>query len=53
MFRIAQKKGYSKIALGHHRDDVIVTFMMNLLFHGEVATSVPKQTFFWREDGDN
>lgn len=46
LFRIAQKEGYSKIAFGHHRDDVIVTFMMNLLFHGEVATSVPKQTFF-------
>lgn len=46
LFRIAHKNGYNKIAFGHHRDDVIVTFMMNLLFHGEVATSVPVQKFF-------
>lgn len=46
LFRIAHKKGYNKIAFGHHRNDVIVTFMMNLLFHGEVATSVPVQQFF-------
>ena len=46
MFRIAHKNGYNKIAFGHHRDDVIVTFMMDLLFHGEVATSVPVQKFF-------
>ncbi len=46
LFKIAQKKGYDKIAFGHHRDDVIITFMMNLLFHGEVATFVPIQSFF-------
>ncbi|TEU01342.1 MAG: hypothetical protein E3J23_00540 [Candidatus Stahlbacteria bacterium] len=43
---MAHKNGYNEIAFGHHRDDVIVTFMMNLLFRGEVATSVPVQKFF-------
>lgn len=46
LFRIASKNGYKKIAFGHNRDDIITTFMMNLLFHGEVATSVPVQRFF-------
>ncbi|MCK4527033.1 tRNA 2-thiocytidine biosynthesis protein TtcA [candidate division WOR-3 bacterium] len=46
LFRIAHKRGYRKIAFGHHKDDIIETFMMNLLFHGEIATSVPVQEFF-------
>ncbi len=34
----AQKKGYNKIALGHHRDDAIETLMMNLLFNGQLKS---------------
>ncbi len=46
LFRIAHKNGCKTIAFGHHKDDIIVTFMMNLLFHGEVATSIPSQPIF-------
>ena len=38
--------GRRKIALGHHMDDIARTTMMNLLFHGEVATMMPVQQFF-------
>lgn len=32
----ATREGYNKIALGHHRDDTIETFMMNILFNGQI-----------------
>ena len=34
----AQKHGFNKIALGHHRDDAIETLMMNLLFNGQIKS---------------
>ncbi len=32
----ASRLGYNKIALGHHRDDAIETFMMNALYNGQI-----------------
>lgn len=46
IFRISKKEGYRNIAFGHNRDDVVETFMMNILFHGEVSTLTPTQNFF-------
>ncbi|MEA1913256.1 MAG: ATP-binding protein [candidate division WOR-3 bacterium] len=46
LFRIALENNYKKIAFGHNRDDIVVTFLMNLFFHGEVSTSLPVQEFF-------
>ncbi len=46
LFDEAARVGARKIALGHHMDDIAATTMMNLLFHGEVATMMPVQRFF-------
>ena len=42
LFNVAQEIGCNKIALGHHRDDLIETLLMNLLFQGAFATMPPK-----------
>ena len=46
LFEEAERCGARTIALGHHMDDIARTTMMNLLFHGEVATMMPVQKFF-------
>lgn len=38
MFNLAQQLGCNKIALGHHRDDIIHTALMNLIFQGRFDT---------------
>ena len=38
----AQAAGCNKVALGHHYDDAIETFMMNLLFEGRLGCFSPK-----------
>ncbi len=38
LFETAQELGCGKIALGHHRDDILRTAMMNLTFAGSFAT---------------
>ncbi len=42
LYRVAGEIGATKIALGHHRDDVLQTLMLNLLFAGKLATMPPK-----------
>jgi tRNA 2-thiocytidine biosynthesis protein TtcA len=49
LFDEAARLHARKIALGHHMDDIARTTMMNLLFHGEVATMMPVQQFFGGE----
>ena len=41
LFNVAQELGCNKIAFGHHRDDVIETLLMNLIFQGTFATMPP------------
>ena len=41
LFNVAQELGCNKIALGHHRDDVAQTLLMNLIFQGSFATIPP------------
>lgn len=41
LFNVAQELGCNKIALGHHRDDVIETLLMNLMYQGAFATMPP------------
>ena len=38
LFNLAQSLGCNKIALGHHRDDIIHTALMNLTFQGRFGT---------------
>ncbi len=45
-FQEAEKRGISKIALGHHLDDIIETTLLNLFFRGEFSTMMPVQDFF-------
>lgn len=42
IYRYAEEKGFNKIALGHHRDDLICTLMMSILYNGEVKSMPPK-----------
>jgi len=42
IYRVATEIGATKIALGHHRDDVIATFFLNLFFGGKLKTMPPK-----------
>ncbi|GAB2500363.1 tRNA 2-thiocytidine(32) synthetase TtcA [Arenimonas alkanexedens] len=42
LYRHAKENGFTKIALGHHRDDLVATFFMNLFFHAKLASMPPK-----------
>ncbi|MCL2326007.1 MAG: tRNA 2-thiocytidine(32) synthetase TtcA [Proteobacteria bacterium] len=42
LYTQAIKHGYNKIALGHHRDDAIETFLMNALYSGQIKSMPPK-----------
>jgi tRNA 2-thiocytidine biosynthesis protein TtcA len=49
LYRIAREEGCSTVILGHHRDDILETFFMNL-FHGGRLASMPPRLL--NEDGD-
>ena len=42
LYRVATELGATKIALGHHRDDLIETLFLNLLYTGKLKTMPPK-----------
>ena len=46
LFALAGEKGCNKIAMGHHQEDIIETFFLNLLFGGNLSTMVPRQDLF-------
>lgn len=41
LFNFAVENGFNKIALGHHNDDIIVTYLMNITFEGSAHTMPP------------
>ena len=41
LFDVAQELGCNKIALGHHKDDLVETLLMNLIFQGSIGTIPP------------
>lgn len=42
LYRVAREEGCDAIVLGHHRDDALETFMMNLFHGGRLASMPPK-----------
>ena len=49
LYRIAREEGCTAIVLGHHRDDILETFFMNLFHGGRLAAMPPKLV---NDDGD-
>ena len=46
LFRLASELGCNKIALGHHKDDLIETFFLNIFYGASMSTMLPMQDFF-------
>jgi len=42
LYTYAEDHGFTKIALGHHRDDLVNTFFLNLFFHAKLSGMPPK-----------
>jgi tRNA 2-thiocytidine biosynthesis protein TtcA len=50
LYGFAREIGASKIALGHHRDDIVETLFLNMFFNGSLKAMPPK---LLSDDGDN
>jgi tRNA 2-thiocytidine biosynthesis protein TtcA len=46
IFHLAHRLNCNKIALGHHKDDIIETFLLNIFYSAEISTMLPVQTLF-------
>jgi tRNA 2-thiocytidine biosynthesis protein TtcA len=42
IYTYAEKNNFNKIALGHHRDDLIETLFMSIMYNGEIKSMPPK-----------
>src|SRR6187399_1967769 len=42
LYRLARERGFTKIALGHHRDDIIETLFLNMFNGGRLSAMPPK-----------
>lgn len=42
IYRYAEEHGFNKVALGHHRDDLIETLLMSILYNGQIRSMPPK-----------
>jgi tRNA 2-thiocytidine biosynthesis protein TtcA len=42
LYSFAEKNGITKIALGHHQDDIVETFFLNMFFNGQLKAMPPK-----------
>lgn len=41
IFQYAEANGFTKVALGHHQDDILTTLLMNMTFEGSIQTMPP------------
>lgn len=41
LFHFAVESGFNKVALGHHQDDILTTYLMNLTFEGSASSMMP------------
>lgn len=46
LFETAAELGCNKLALGHHKDDLIETFFLNVFFSASISTMLPVQDLF-------
>jgi tRNA 2-thiocytidine biosynthesis protein TtcA len=46
LFETAHQLGCNKVALGHNKDDIIETFLLNTFYCGEMSTMIPHQVLF-------
>jgi tRNA 2-thiocytidine biosynthesis protein TtcA len=49
LFELARDYRCNKLALAHHKDDLIETFLLNVFFAREISTMLPSQTYFQGE----
>jgi len=50
LYTFARRNGFTKIALGHHRDDIIETLFLNMFYGGKLKSMPPK---LLSDDGEN
>lgn len=50
LYTFAKQNGFNKIALGHHRDDIVETLFLNMFYGGKIKSMPPK---LLSDDGDN
>jgi len=46
LFKLAGEIGCNRIAFGHHKDDIIETFFLNVFYGASISTMLPVQELF-------